>query len=159
MSSGDFRDSSNDMAFYYYNSFYAEVVDLDRMRLLDPLQATALTVIKALVNFPILLMIVIRPITTASLGCLAGATLSLIMIPFLIIQWTLLIPLLALSWLWIEVPFLRFSLIIPGTIIAMVAGTYISILPNLGRRYERLLHLGYCGTWPLAYRLFTEDSP
>ena len=77
-----------------------------------------------------------------------------------VIWFPLLGVILGSSWLWLRAPILRPVLILPGVVVAVVSDIYVSLVPDMGEKYQKLLKLGICDSWPyslIVFKLNLED--
>ncbi len=114
---------------------------------------TANTILRILL-FPILL---IMPIVTLALGLLVQISFGILLFPLSIIWMAFFAMLLATSWLWIRAWYLRPLLLVPGVFIAVLADVYVSFVPDMGEKYQKLLKLALCDSWPYSYLVFEES--
>jgi hypothetical protein len=64
--------------------------------------------------------------------------------------------LLGTSWLWIRAWYLRPLLLVPGVLIAVLADVYVSFVPDMGKKYQKILKMTLCDSWPYSYLVFEE---
>jgi hypothetical protein len=90
-------------------------------------------------------------VTTFVLGILVTISFGLLLIPLSLI-WVILFmgPLLALSWLWHKVPFLRIPVGCCGIPIAVVGNTYCCLIPSMGEWESRFSKLALSETFPFT---------
>ena len=108
------------------------------------------TILKMIFTFPFL---IIAPITTFILGLLIRCSFGLLLIPLSFIWLVFLGFLIATSWLWIHVWILRPVLLIPGIFIAVVGYAYCTLVPDMGEKFQKVLKLSFCDSWPYSYLL------
>lgn len=108
------------------------------------------TILKMIFTFPFL---IIAPITTFILGLLIRCSFGLLLIPLSFIWLVFLGFLIAASWLWIHVWILRPVLLIPGIFIAVVGYAYCTLVPDMGEKFQKVLKLSFCDSWPYSYLL------
>jgi hypothetical protein len=101
--------------------------------------------------FPFLLLV---PISTFVLGALSGCTFGLALLPFTVMWWALLGLLMATSWLWVKVAFLRPFLLLPGVGVATFAGLYAALMPEMGEWQSRATKQALCNVWPHSIHVF-----
>ena len=120
----------------------------------DPLTKLAYlinTVFRMVFMLPLL---IVTPISTFFLGILTGCTFGILLLPLSFV-WLLFFGfLMSTSWLWIHVPILRPLLLIPGVIVAVVADIYCSLIPDMGEKFQKVLKMGFCDSWPYSYIVF-----
>lgn len=56
--------------------------------------------------------------------------------------------LLLLSWLWVKIPPIRALLVPLGVALASLASIYVSLVPDMGRKYQKAVKAALCGSWP-----------
>ena len=122
----------------------------------DPLTVAAYTVnsILRILLFPILLIV---PIVTLVLGLLVQISFGILLIPLSIIWMAFFATLLATSWLWLRAWYLRPFLLVPGVLIAVLADVYVTLVPDMGEKYQKILKMGLCDSWPYSYLVFEES--
>jgi apolipoprotein N-acyltransferase len=122
----------------------------------DPLTVTArnANMILGMLLFPKLL---ISPIITLALGLLVQISFGILLLPLSIIWMAFLAILLGTSWLWIRHWHLRPFLLVPGVLIAVLADVYVSFVPDMGEKYQKILKMGLCDSWPYSYLVFEES--
>ncbi|MFH1140519.1 MAG: hypothetical protein V1724_02360 [Chloroflexota bacterium] len=98
--------------------------------------------------------IVLVPVSTFILGLAVTATFGLLLFPLSVIWLPFLGVLLGTSWLWIKIPVLRPFLLLPGITIARVADVYISLIPDMGEKYQKVLKMAFCDNWPVSWLLW-----
>ena len=122
----------------------------------DPLTIAAYvanTILRMLL-FPIMLLI---PIVTLVLGLLVSISFGILLLPLSIIWMPFCGVLLGTSWLWIRAWYLRPFLLVPGVFIALLANVYVSFVPDMGEKYQKVLKLALCDSWPYSYLVFEES--
>lgn len=105
-----------------------------------------------LILFPINLVLV--PPCTFILGIGVMITFSALLLLLSAIWFPLLGIILGSSWLWLRAPISRPVLILPGVIVAVVSDVYVSLVPDMGEKYQKLLKLGICDSWPYSLIVF-----
>jgi len=92
-------------------------------------------------------------ITTFVLGILVTLTFGLLLLP-LSLLWVVLFlgPLLGFSYIWEHVPFVRPFVSILGIPLAIIADTYVCLIPSMGEMDSRIVKLLYCQTFPYTWR-------
>lgn len=120
----------------------------------DPLTvgAFASNLFLRIILFPINVILV--PLTTFILGILVTLTFGLLLIILSLVWLPLFGLILGSSWLWIKVPLTRPILFLPGVIIAVVSEFYVSLVPDMGEKYQKLLKLGLCDSWPYSFLVY-----
>ena len=109
-----------------------------------------------LLTFPTIILI---PPVTIILAILVTITFGLLLLPLSAIWLLFLGFLLGSSWLWIKIPVSRPFLIIPGVLLATLAGVYVSLVPDMGEKYQKVLKMGMADSWPysfLTYKISLE---
>ena len=102
--------------------------------------------------FPFIILLV--PLSTFVLGILTGCTFGLVLLPFTV-MWLLLLGLLmATSWLWVRVAFIRPFLLLPGVAFARLAGLYAALMPEMGDWESRATKQALCNVWPHSIHVF-----
>jgi hypothetical protein len=51
----------------------------------------------------------------------------------------------------LKTPILRPILLLPGVTIAVVANFYVSLIPDMGEKYQKLIKLAICDNWPYSH--------
>ena len=117
----------------------------------DPLTISAY-MLNGILRLAILLpSIVLVPIFTLVLGLLVTISFGTLLMLFSAIWLPFLGIILGSSWLWLKIPILRPILLIPSVIIAVVTFFYVSLIPDMGEKYQKVLKLGICDSWPYSY--------
>lgn len=62
--------------------------------------------------------------------------------------------LLGSSWMWLKVPILRPLLIIPGVLISVAVGIFVSLVPDMGEKFQKVIKMALCDSWPYSYLVF-----
>jgi hypothetical protein len=95
-------------------------------------------------------MLVLTPISTFILSLIVSLPVVGLVIFFVFdVPWWLVFgTLLGSSWLWLKVPFLRPFLMLPGILAACVGDIYVSLIPDMGEKYQKVLKMGFCDSWP-----------
>lgn len=122
----------------------------------DPLTLVAFA-LNGVLRFLLLLpVLILTPVSTLILGLVFRLPLvGLIPLLALSIIWLPLMGLLlATSWLWVKIPILRPILLVPGVLLANVTFAYVSLVPDMGEKYQKVLKLGLCDSWPFSYLTF-----
>ena len=121
----------------------------------DPLTraAYAANTILRMLLFPIILLV---PIVTFVLGLLIQISFGILLLPLSIIWMAFFAMLWGTSWLWIRAWYLRPFLLVPGVFIAVLADVYVSFVPDMGEKYQKILKMGLCDSWPYSYLVFEE---
>ena len=88
-------------------------------------------------------------VTTFVLGILVKISFGLLIIPFSLVWIVLFLgPLIAISWLWSKVPFLRIPLGLLGIPFAVLGDVYVCLIPSMGEFESRFNKLVLCQTFP-----------
>jgi len=100
-----------------------------------------------------IIVIPVQVVTTFVLGILVSLTFGLLLIPISFI-WTVLFfgPLLGLSYAYERVAILRPFISIIGIPLAVLADTYVAIMPSMGEWESRNQKLILCQTFPYTWR-------
>ena len=114
------------------------------------------TVVGALYFLPMLVLI---PISTFILSLVVSLPVVGLVIFFVfdVPWWFVLGTLLGSSWLWLKVPFLRPFLLLPGILVARVGDIYVSLIPDMGEKYQKVLKMGFCDSWPYTYLVWRRS--
>jgi hypothetical protein len=107
-----------------------------------------------LVLFPVNLILV--PPFTFVLGILTMITFGLLLMILSLVWFIFFGFIIGSSWLWIKAPLARPILFLPGVLIVLVSDIYVSLIPDMGEKYQKLIKLALCDSWPfslLVYRL------
>lgn len=99
-------------------------------------------------------LVLLQGISTAVLGCLVSITFGLLLLLISIIWWPFLGFILASSWLWYHMGFLRVILLVPGVFIAEFASVYAGFMPSMGEWDSRAVKLAICESWPHCIPIF-----
>jgi len=101
------------------------------------------------------LVLPLQFVTTFVLGILCSLTFDLPLFPLSLI-WIVcfLGPLLGLSWLWERIPLLRIPLAVIGIPLAVVANTYVALVPSLGELDSRISKFLLAESWPYSLDLW-----
>ena len=111
-------------------------------------------IFNGILNLLLLPAIFLVPVFTFVLGLAVTATFGLLLFPLSVLWLPFFGTLLGTSWLWLKIPVLRPFLLLPGVIIARVANLYVSLTPDMGEKYQKVLKMGLCDAWPLSLLLF-----
>jgi len=112
---------------------------------------TSHSVVRALLIIPFIVLI---PPVTFILGLLVSLSFGLLLIPFSLL-WILFFGLLlGSSWLWVNIPITRPILLPFGVVLATIADWYVSLIPDMGEKYQKVLKMAYCDSWPYSYLIF-----
>jgi hypothetical protein len=118
------------------------------------LGAYGLNGVLRLILFPVNLILV--PPFTFVLGILATITFGLLLMLLSLVWLVFFGIIMGSSWLWIKAPLARPLLFIPGVLIVLVSDVYVSLIPDMGEKHQKLIKLALCDSWPfslLVYRL------
>lgn len=100
-----------------------------------------------------LIVIPIQIITTFVLGLLVSLTFGLLLIPFSIIWIVLFLgPLFGLSYVYERLAITRPFISIIGIPLAVIANTYVALLPSMGEMDSRYAKMILCQTFPYTWR-------
>jgi len=110
-------------------------------------------IILILIAITSIIVIPIQAVTTLILGLLVRVTFGLLLVP-LSIAWVILFygPLLGLSYIHEKVFFLRPFTALIGIPLAVIADSYVALIPSMGElesRYEKMI---LCQTFPYTWR-------
>lgn len=99
------------------------------------------------------IVVPIQIITTFVLGIFVTLTFGLLLLP-LSLLWVVLFlyPLLGFSYLWERVPVARPLVSLIGIPLAIIANTYVCLIPSMGETDSRIVKLLYCQTFPYTWR-------
>ena len=79
-------------------------------------------------------------ITTFVLGILVNLTFGLLLWPFSLVWMVLFLsPLIGVSYVWERVPFTRLFVSVLGIPLAVIADTYVSLVPSMGEMDSRIV--------------------
>lgn len=104
-----------------------------------------------LATFPTIILI---PPVTIIMAILVTCTFGLLLLPLSALWLLFLGFLMGSSWLWIKIPVSRPLLIIPGVLLATLAGVYVSLVPDMGEKYQKVLKMGMADTWPYSFLMW-----
>jgi len=93
------------------------------------------------------LLVLFTPIIFV-LAPLIRLTFGVLLIPLELLWFLLLGILLLLSWLWVKIPPIRLLLVPLGVALASLANIYVSLVPDMGRKYQKAVKAALCGSWP-----------
>ena len=93
-------------------------------------------------------------VTTLVLGFLVSITFGLLLLPISLIWILLLGPLLACSWICMKVEILRNPIGILGLPLALLANTYVCLMPSMGELESRAAKLLLTRAWPYCWEFF-----
>jgi len=99
-------------------------------------------------------LVLLQFITTSALCCITSLTFGLPLYIMDIIWWPLIGFMLASSWLWYHLPFLRIILLLPGVLIAEIASHYVGLMPSMGEWDSRATKIALCDSWPHSLNVF-----
>ncbi len=127
----------------------------------DPFTKLARILYKVIELLLLLPSLILIPISSITLGLLAVITFGLVLLPLSLVWLPFLGFLIGTSWMWIKIPISRPILLLPGVIIAEIANLYVSLIPDMGEKHQKLVKLGLCDTWPLTYLMmeFMKENP
>ena len=113
------------------------------------------------IRLPLLVpLALVTPFSSAGLGCGVAITFGLLLLPFNAIWMVLLALLLGTSRLWIAVPILR-PLLFPLVVLPVAAFAFVSLVPDMGERNQKLVKMGLCESWPVTQHFWdlSMESP
>ena len=90
-------------------------------------------------------------VTTFVLGILVSISFGLLLLPISLVWMVLLGPLLGLSWVSQKAPLLRNLIGIIFLPWAVVADTFVALMPSMGELENRAAKLMLCNTWPFTW--------
>ena len=131
----------------------ALVAEATRIGPQDPLTifAYGLNTVCRLLLLPTLLLI---PLVTAVLGLLVAITFGLLLLPLSLLWMPIFGFLIGSSWLWIRAWYVRPLILILGVVIAILGNLYTSFVLDMGEKYQKVLKIGLCDSWPHSYNVF-----
>ena len=115
--------------------------------------AMGLHAILSILQCPLVLLV---PVSTFSIGCLARATLGLVLIPLNLVWLPMVGILFGSSWLWVHVPLTRPVLLVPGVVFANISGLFAAMVPEMGDGEARAMKQAAAGAWP--FTIYTWGS-
>lgn len=96
----------------------------------------------------------VQLVTTFVLGLLVSITFGLLLLPISLV-WTILFgPLLGLSWFCQKVPTLRNLVGLLFLPWAVLADTFVCLMPSMGELENRTAKLMLCNTWPFTWEFW-----
>jgi hypothetical protein len=120
----------------------------------DPITLVAFAA-NAVLRFILMLpLFLLSLVTTTILGLLVTLSFGLLLYPLSAIWMLFFGLLLGSSWLWIRAWYLRPVLLLPGVLIAAIGFAYVSLVPDMGEKYQKALKLGLCDSWPFSHLTF-----
>lgn len=109
-------------------------------------------IINILISITAFFVIPVQFITTFVLGIIVNLTFGLLLIPLSIIWIVLFLgPLLGLSYVYENFPISRPFVSIIGIPLALIADTYVALIPSMGEKDSRFSKLLYCQTFPYTW--------
>lgn len=110
-------------------------------------------VLRLILAIPVTLMEI--PLTFLG-GCAISLTFGLLLIPLTVLWLPQLGLLVGTSWLWLRVPILRPLLLLPGVLVAVIADTYVALMPD-PEKDSKYAKLTLATEWPLSSLLLQPD--
>lgn len=111
-------------------------------------------ILNAILGFSSFVVIPVQIVTTFILGLAATLTFGLLLLPISLVWVILLIPMVGLSWFCNKVPTLRNVLGILFIPWAIVANTFVALVPSMGEIENRASRLMLCGSWPFTWEFW-----
>lgn len=110
-------------------------------------------IILTIITITAIIVIPIQFITTSILGLLVNLTFGLLLIPLSIV-WVIIFygPLLGLSYLYEKIFFLRPLIALIGIPLAVIADTYVALMPSMGEIESRCEKMIICQTFPYTWK-------
>jgi hypothetical protein len=105
-------------------------------------------IVSAIVVLPI------QCVTTFVLGLAVFLTFGLLLLPISLVWAVFLFPMIAVSWLCNRLPLLRNTLGIVFIPWALLANTFVAIMPSMGELESRAAKLMLCGAWPFTWEFW-----
>ncbi len=99
-------------------------------------------------------VIPVQIVTTLVLGLAVSFTFDLLLLPISLVWALLLFPMLALSWLCTKAPALRDVLGIIFIPWAVVADTFVALMPSMGEFENRASKFMLCCSWPYTWEFW-----
>ncbi len=96
-------------------------------------------------------------ITTAIGGALIAMTLGLLAVIIALIWYPFALVLLATSWLWLNLRYLRPLLLVPGVIMAFLATVFLTVTPD-PHREQKHAKLCLANEWPFSWHLVNPPA-
>jgi hypothetical protein len=140
-----------DSAFWYEEDLNGRVKAVRAGAPADILTKLARVLTKAITSILVIILPVAR-VTSAVTGCLIVVTIGVLSFFFLFVWLPLYHLLIATSWLWLRVWYLRLILLIPGVVIAFVSDIWVILTPDF-RREAKQKKRAMCEEWPLSWYL------
>jgi hypothetical protein len=96
----------------------------------------------------------VQIVTTLILGLFVSLTFGLLLLPITFVYLFMWGPLLGLSWVAAKVPFARNVVGILGLPLALVANTYVCLMPSMGELENRAVKILFTRAWPYSWEFF-----
>lgn len=114
-----------------------------------------LDIVLSIIAWPLILVVLV---TTFLLGILVQMSFGLLLLPISFVWMLLFGPLLGLSWLCHKVQVLRNVIGLLGIPWAVLANTFVSLMPAMGELEGRAFKMLLCQTWPFTWEFSKFSS-
>ena len=111
-------------------------------------------ILDAILRISAFVVVPVQIVTTLVFGLVVTLTFGLFLLPISFIWVLLLIPMIALSWVCNKVPALRDVLGIIFIPWAVVAATFVALMPSMGELENRASKLMLCASWPFTWEFW-----
>jgi len=111
---------------------------------------TANRILNAILTISAVVVVPLQIITTIVLGLAVTVTFGLLLLPISLIWALLLFPMVGLSWVCNKTPALRDVIGIVFIPWAVIANTFVALMPSMGEMENRASKLMLCGSWRVA---------
>jgi hypothetical protein len=112
---------------------------------------TANRILDCILTVSAFLVVPVMFVTTFLLGIAVHVTFGLLLLPISLVWFVLLLPMLGLSWICHHAPSLRNVIGILFIPWALVANTFVTLMPSMGERESRASKLMLCQAWPFTW--------
>jgi hypothetical protein len=97
------------------------------------------------------IVVPVQLVTTLVLGILVSLSFGLLLLPMSLIWAVLVGPLISASWVCHKIKVLRNPIGVLGIPLAVVADTYVSLMPSMGELESRASKLMLAESWPVCW--------
>ena len=104
-----------------------------------------------LVGITAFVVVPVQLITTLVLGLLVSVSLGILLFPISLIWILLLLPMIGASWLTAKIGWLRNPIGLLGIPWAIVANTFVALMPSMGELESRAAKLMLTQSWPYSW--------
>jgi hypothetical protein len=108
-------------------------------------------ILSFLIGITAFVVVPVQIITTLVLGLLVGITFGLLLIPISLIWIFLAFPMVVASWMTAKIGWLRNPIGLLGIPWAVVANTFVALMPSMGEIENRAAKLMLIESWPYSW--------